>query len=90
MLYRPMVHERFAGDDGSHRWPALVCYVWNDAMVNLSVFDANGVHKPHTSVTLAQDRPAEPGECEWMEYQKGQAARTEAAEQKLAEQSPTS
>ena len=78
VLYKPLSHERQLGDDGTGRWPALVCYVWSDTMVNLAVFDPNGIAKPHTSVTLAQDAPAEEGQCEWMPFQIGQAAQTES------------
>jgi len=62
---------------------ALVTYVHSDTMVNLAVFDAGGHSHPHGSVLLVQDAdsevPAGPY-CEWMPYQKGQAAKTEALE----------
>lgn len=59
---------------------ATVAYVWNERMVNLSVVDHNGKQFSLTSVPLAQDDDAvSPGMCEWMEYQKGQAAKTEEA-----------
>jgi hypothetical protein len=64
----------------------IITYVWNDRMVNLAVFDANGAPQSRTSVRLLQDddHPRE-GEMHatWMPYQKGQAARTEAAEARL-------
>ena len=66
---------------------AHVVHVWNDRMVNLAVFDANGKLWARTSVTLLQDddAPNPLGRfCEWMPYQKGQAAKAEALEQKLA------
>lgn len=62
---------------------AIVTYVWSDTCVNLAVFDYNGKSHSRTSVTLHQGE----GECssspycEWMPYQKGQAAKTEAAEE---------
>ena len=61
---------------------AIVTYVWNDYMVNLSVFDHNGVQRSETSVHLKQDNEdAAPFPyCEWMPYQKGQAAKTESLE----------
>jgi hypothetical protein len=54
-------------------------------MVNLTVFDHNGCPHSRTSITLIQegDDPNLIGGrawCEWMPYQKGQAAKTEAAE----------
>lgn len=65
---------------------AIVAYVWGDRMVNLAVFDSNGVLHSKTSVPLVQDgdEPSPDGYyCEWMPYQKGQAAKTEQLEQKL-------
>lgn len=73
--------------EGDQPWAALICYVHSDTMVNLSVFDENGLGKAKTSVPLYQGegvRPEYPF-CEWMPYQQGQAAKTEALEKKLAE-----
>ena len=58
---------------------AMVTYVHSDTMVNLVVFSPNGLPAGRTSVELWQDngeqhRPAR-GFCEWMPYQKGQAAK---------------
>lgn len=66
--------------------PAIITYVWSDTMVNLVVFDVNGGPFGKTSIGLKQ---GEDGiftcyYCEWMPYQKGQAAKTEALEQKLS------
>lgn len=64
-------------------YAAIVAHVHSDTMVNLSVFDANGVTHSRTSVTLVQgdaDAPAYGFYAEWMPFQKGQAAKTEAAE----------
>jgi hypothetical protein len=66
---------------------AIVTYVWGDRMVNLAVFDSNGSHVGRTSVKLLQDgdeRPAGGPYCEWMPFQKGQAAKTEELEAKLS------
>ena len=60
--------------------PAIVTHVWGDRMVNLTVFDSNGFSHPRTSVTLVQDGDpvSDHGRyCEWMPYQKGQAAKNE-------------
>lgn len=76
--------------DGSTAQPgpyaAIVAFVHDPRMVNLAVFDANGVPCWRTSVPLVQDgdeRPHGPY-CEWMPYQKGQAAKTEALEKQIA------
>ena len=59
---------------------ATVAYVWNDRMVNLAAVDQDGKPFHLTSVTLMQgDEPYSPegSYCEWMPYQKGQAAKVE-------------
>lgn len=66
---------------------AIITYVWSDVLVNLAVFHHNGDSAPRTSVVLEQEEwPVPAGEsfCTWMPYQKGQAAKTEALEAKLA------
>jgi len=64
---------------------AIVAKVWNDRCVNLMVSDANGVAYARTSVLLVQEGDAKPGAefAEWMPYQLGQAAKTEAVEKKM-------
>lgn len=55
---------------------AIVAYVWNDRLVNLTVSDHNGATQQRTSVPLVQegDTPFAGGRyCEWMPYQVGQA-----------------
>jgi len=73
--------------------PALICYVHSDTMINLAVFDPNGVALSKTSVYLYSgdanvERPAHHF-AEWMPYQKGQAAKTEQLESQLSGQTPT-
>jgi hypothetical protein len=66
---------------------AIVTKVWNSRMVNLCVFDFGGGSGGVSSVDLLQDDAKPEGRsswCEWMPYQKGQAAKTEALEAKLA------
>lgn len=60
---------------------AIVCCVWDDRRVNLSVFDANGNSHSRKDVTLVQPGDEKPNGsyAEWMPYQLGQAAKTEAA-----------
>lgn len=59
---------------------AIVTRVWGDRMVNLCVFDQNGIPFPRTSVPLLQndDQPGDTPYCEWMPFQKGQAAKHDA------------
>ena len=68
--------------DGGGPYAALIAHVWNDHMVNLSVFDANGAAHPRTSVPMLHGECDVPEHafCGWMPYQKGQAAKTDAAE----------
>lgn len=84
-----VVHYFERGSDGNVTGPltALVVHVWSDAVVNLAVFSANGLLAQVTSVSLVQGNDdAGPFSrwCEWMPFQKGQAAKAEA------EQKPTS
>jgi hypothetical protein len=74
-----------ATDTGQQPNAAMVVRVWNDTCVNLVVFDANGNWHPRGSVTLWQGegpRPFGP-HCEWMPFQKGQAAKAEELEKKI-------
>jgi hypothetical protein len=67
---------------------AQIAFVHNDQIINIGYLDENGRAHNATGVWLAQDGGVEADEstpyCEWMPYQKGQAARTEAAEAKAA------
>jgi len=76
-------------DYGAQPMDATVIYVWGDRMVNLDITDHAGNHFIATSVTLLQEGDDEPvgAYAEWMPYQKGQAAKTEASEKAAA---PTS
>lgn len=80
--YWPAPSDSIVGNDGSQPLAALVAHVWSDTCVNLAVFDANGSPTNRTSVLLVQEGNPRPdsGFCEWMPYQKGQAAKTEALE----------
>ena len=51
-----------------------VAFVHSNTMVNLGCLNENGVHYSEQLVRLVHgDEPCQPGCCEWMEYQKGQA-----------------
>lgn len=73
-------------NDPSQPCAAMIAYVWHAHMVNLTVSDHNGQAQSRTSVRLLQDgeKPM-PGTayCEWMPFQKGQAAKTEALERQV-------
>jgi hypothetical protein len=62
---------------------ALIAYVWSDICVNLVVFDHTGIAFSRTSVAINVDGSSP--HAEWMPYQIGQAAKTEAAEAALAQ-----
>jgi hypothetical protein len=82
-----VTEHRIEQHDGRQPLAAMVVHVWGDRMVNLVVFDSNGRPHAETSVTLLQDDDLKPEEgrfASWMPYQLGQAAKTEAAEAKLA------
>ena len=67
-------------------YPALISYVHSDTLINVGGFTANGVPFAATSVSLVQDGASAVGGswAEWIPYQKGQAAKTEALEAKAA------
>ena len=70
----------FTPEDGI---PALVCRVWSDRCINAAGFNEGGTPVSFSSLTLLQDDDTPPPSgpyAEWMPYQKGQAAKTEALE----------
>lgn len=76
VLYNPLDSEL-----ESERHAALVAKVINDVTVNLAVFDEFGQAYHRQNVTLIQDAIVnpQPGQCEWMPYQHGQAAKYDTA-----------
>lgn len=64
-------------DPGAKPLAATIAWVWSDTCVNLTVSDMNGNTYGKTSVLLIQDDNPVPDQfyCEWMPYQKGQAAK---------------
>lgn len=83
MWYWPNVKDR-----GDQPLCALVTRVCGDHSVNLVVFASDGTPSDTTAVPIVQDGgPYSIGDspyAEWMPYQKGQAAKTEALEAKIA------
>jgi hypothetical protein len=64
-------------------YAALVAYVHGDRCINVAAFNENGTPLSACSVPLLQDDDAVPANgyfAQWMPYQKGQAAKTEALE----------
>lgn len=73
-------------DESEQPFDAHVCYVWSETNINVGGFDANGNPFAATSVQLIQgDEIPTSRHCRWMPFQKGQAARTEAAEAQVAD-----
>ncbi len=83
----------YTAHEDDHRQPldeqpcaAMVTYVTDDNTVNLVVFGHDGVPESKLDVPLVQDgEDCPPGSCQWMPYQKGQAAKTEALEKAASE-----
>lgn len=92
VLFRPSSNSVEPGFSfyGQQPCAAVVAYVHSDTMVNLTVFDHVGNPHSRTSVPLVQDDDEYPqgSYCEWMPYQKGQAAKTEQLERAIAESPP--
>ena len=79
----------FYSDPSADVRPAIITHVWGDPCINVATWDGNGspVAAPPTSVRLVQpgeSLPASGPYCTWMDYQVGQAAKTEALEKQLA------
>lgn len=91
-LIKPTVGRIVLFDDNqtaSRKQAAIVTDVHSDICINVCVFPSYGSPVSVTSVRLIQDgeEPPKTGEgrfCEWMPYQKGQAAKTEELEAKIA------
>lgn len=87
--YRPSEYDRVQmciNDD--QPMAATVAYVCSNRMVNLTVSDHAGQTHGRTSVVLMQgdgrDLAGASPYCEWMPFQKGQAAKTEQLEKQVA------
>lgn len=64
---------------------AIISWVHDDRLINVGWFTRSGMAFNRVEVILVQDGDAIPNAayCEWMPYQKGQAAKTEALEAKV-------
>ena len=79
------VRNRFGKTPDAQPEVGLVCYVHSSRNVNVAGFDANGQPFSYTSLRLLQQDEESPDypHCEWMPFQKGQAAKTEALEKQV-------
>lgn len=67
------------GEEPQQPLAALVVAVHDDETVNLTVFDANGGSHGRTNIHIQQEGEETSGNyAEWMPFQKGQAAKTDA------------
>lgn len=72
--------------DDKVTWPALVCWIHDERMINVGGFDHMGDPFKDTGVPLLQpgdvltDVMLRRGYCEWMPYQQAQAAKQAEAE----------
>mgnify|MGYP001275647627 CR=1 FL=1 len=78
-------HGKTQKDAGEQPEAAIIVHVWSESCVNLAVFNSIGATLGVTSVPLFQGEGDCPEFmfCEWMPYQKGQAAKTEELEEKM-------
>jgi len=65
------------------RLAAHVASVINDGIVNLMVIDELGNPFPARNVPLVHEGECAGGACQWMPYQRGQAAKTDALEPRV-------
>jgi hypothetical protein len=90
VYFRPSIFtnsEYFAMPLDTEPCAAIIVRVWDDHLVNLSIFDANGTPHAMTSVPLIQEGEPKPEDgffCYWMPFQIGQAVKTAEVEAKLA------
>ena len=92
VLFHPSAYFAVARAAPGEPLPALVARVWSDTMINVGGFDANGgtfaassVRLCQTDEDVAQAKSEGISYAEWMPYQKGQAAKTEAVEKQLSD-----
>ena len=80
VLFTPSKHDQNIDRIDDKPMAAIITSVWDERTVNLVIFGHNGYQWSKLGVMLLQDDDPAPqyGDfCEWMPYQKGQAAKTE-------------
>ena len=71
--------------DKTTPYTAQICYVHKDGKINIAGFKHDGNPFICRGIELHQgEGDAPPNYAQWMPYQKGQAAKTEALEQQVA------
>lgn len=76
--------------NGPQAEPGMICFVHSDDRINVGGFDSNGQPFALTSLYLHQeDTPSlEIPRAEWMQFQKGQAQKSEELQRVLDERTP--
>lgn len=80
---RIVYYKRYGTPGGEHKSeisPAIITRVHTDECVDLCVFNPTGLH---FNTSVMRDEEGRGGTWDWMPYQKGQAAKTEALEMEL-------
>lgn len=70
VLFHPSKKDK---DEGAQPYPALICYVHSDCMINVAGFNNKGMPFRQASVQLVQEGDPIPEHgffAEWMPYQK--------------------
>lgn len=82
----PALHSGATGFADGEPHAAIIVRVWNDRLVNLTVFDRQGYTVARTSVTLQQPGDETPtGDyCRWMPYTVESERKRAATEQSSA------
>ena len=86
MHYHAVAHDHITRAEGQPL-AAIITHVYGDRTVNLVVFNSIGAPHSRTYVQLMQPEDDIPDPrysyCRWMEYQIGQAAKTEELQRQL-------
>jgi len=90
VLFNPGTRAPNIACEPGEKCAAIITKVWSDRMVNLAVFDANGLPSAWTSIPLWQPGdpqidPANPS-CEWMPYQLKKPTGSESGEKAAGQQ----
>lgn len=88
VLFTP---NRNAYPDNTQPWPALICFVHSDSIINVAGFTNEGAAFSGVNIPLLQSdsdtRPIDSGYAAWMPYQQAKAAE-DAAKTTTAAKAP--